>query len=110
MSCSTQFKDATLLFIEQMDVIKRLVQKYPDDMVFVTTAEGLNTEITLLINVLSTHLSILGIEQAFKEKRIASMIGVESGHAVSSSLGGLRSLYELGARYMTLTHSCNTPW
>eukprot|EP00093_Oithona_nana_P014265 14265.XXX_825187_822227_1 [CDS] Oithona nana genome sequencing. len=90
MGCSTQFKDATQLFMEQIDVIKRLVEKYPNDMAFVTTAAG--------------------IEEAFATKKIASMIGVESGHAISSSLGVLRSFYELGARYMTLTHSCNTPW
>ena len=51
-----------------------------------------------------------GIEKAFAEKKIASLVGVESGHAISSSLGVLRMFYEAGARYMTLTHSCNTPW
>ena len=40
MGCSTQFKDATQLFMEQIDVIKRLVEKYPNDMAFVTTAAG----------------------------------------------------------------------
>ena len=57
------------------------------------------------------NLSLIqGIEEAFATKKITSLIGVESGHAISSSLGVLRSFYELGARYMTLTHSCNTPW
>jgi len=90
MSCNTQYKDATPLYLEQIDVIRRLADKYSQQMVFVTSATG--------------------IEKAFAEKKIASLVGVESGHAISSSLGVLRMFYEAGARYMTLTHSCNTPW
>ena len=40
MSCQTQYKDATPLFMEQIDVIKRLVDKYDKDLAFVTSAEG----------------------------------------------------------------------
>lgn len=40
MSCQTQYKDATPLFMEQIDVIKRLVDKYDKDLTFVTSAEG----------------------------------------------------------------------
>ena len=40
MSCETQYKDATVLFLEQIDVIKRWIQKYNDDMTFVTSAQG----------------------------------------------------------------------
>eukprot|EP00095_Tigriopus_kingsejongensis_P006676 maker-scaffold660_size117387-snap-gene-0.34 protein:Tk06676 transcript:maker-scaffold660_size117387-snap-gene-0.34-mRNA-1 annotation:"hypothetical protein DAPPUDRAFT_196706" len=90
ISCRAQYKDAVQQFIEQIDVIKRLVQTNPDDMVFVTDAAG--------------------IEQAFEDKKIASLIGVESGHAIGESLAMVRTLYDLGARYMTLTHTCNTPW
>ena len=76
--------------MEQNDVIKRFVAMNQDDMTFVTDAAG--------------------IEKAFAEGKIASLIGVESGHAMGSSLGILRMMYEVGVRYMTLTHGCNTPW
>jgi len=54
--------------------------------------------------------SAADIELAFANGKLASMIGVESGHAIGSSLPLLRTIYAMGARYMTLTHVCNTPW
>jgi len=90
IGCSAQFHDAVQLFLEQIDVIHQLVARYPEDLHWAT--------------------SVADIEAARAEGKIASLIGVESGHAIGSSLPLVRTLYRMGARYMTLTHGCNTPW
>jgi len=90
ISCSSQYKDATQKFLEQIDVIHQIVDKYPEDLMWADTAAD--------------------IELAFSKGKVASLVGVESGHAIGSSMSILRTLYSMGARYMTLTHGCNTPW
>ena len=50
------------------------------------------------------------IERIHKAGRIACLIGVEGGHMMEDSLAALRIFYELGARYMTLTHWDNIDW
>lgn len=90
VSCTRNYKDAVERTLEQIDVIKRLIRKYPNDMKYVTEADQ--------------------IMEAFHEKKIASMIEIEGGHSIDSRLSVLRLYYELGVRCMTLTHSCNLPW
>jgi membrane dipeptidase len=76
--------------LEQIDIVHRMVARYPEKLALALTAED--------------------IEKAQRQGRIASLIGMEGGHSINSSLGTLRMMYRLGARYMTLTHSLNTPW
>ncbi|WP_423141617.1 dipeptidase [Parablastomonas sp. CN1-191] len=76
--------------LEQIDVMKRVIAQNPRDMQLCGTAAC--------------------VEGAMKAGRVGSMLGMEGGHSIGGSLGVLRQMYELGARYMTLTHFKNTPW
>ncbi|EXJ89928.1 hypothetical protein A1O3_02995 [Capronia epimyces CBS 606.96] len=73
--------------LEQIDLTKRLVARYPAFLEFCTNPSC--------------------VRRAHKQGRIASMIGIEGGHQLGNSLGALRLFFETGARYVTLTHNCD---
>jgi membrane dipeptidase len=82
--------EAVQATIEQIDVVHRLSTLYPDTFEVARTADD--------------------IERIHRAGKIASLIGVEGGYSINNSLAILRSLYELGTRYMTLTHSTTIDW
>ena len=76
--------------LEQIDVVHRLAESYPDHLEVAYTAAD--------------------IERIHGTGKLASLIGIEGGYSIEGSLGVLRQLYRAGARYMTLTHSQNIAW
>ena len=76
--------------LEQIDLARRMIARYPDALQLTGT--------------------VAEIRAARKAGRIASLLGMEGGHAIENSLGALRTYYDLGVRYMTLTHNVNTDW
>ena len=87
---NTNEQQAVQQTLEQIDVTKRLVARYPNDLALAANSAEL--------------------EKAMKAGKIAGMMGMEGGQSIGSSLAVLRQMYDLGVRYMTLTHSKNIPW
>ena len=81
---------AVEMTIEQIDLVKRMTAAYPDVFEMAYTAQD--------------------IERIHRAGKIACMIGIEGGHQIDADLAVLRQMYDLGARYMTLTHTLDTPW
>ncbi|MET9450001.1 dipeptidase [Streptomyces cinerochromogenes] len=82
--------DPVAATLEQIDCVRRLLDRYPAELAPALTAADLET--------------------ARRDGRIASLMGAEGGHSIANSLGTLRGLYALGVRYMTLTHNDNVDW
>ena len=75
--------------LEQIDIGRRVIAKYPELQWALTAPE---------------------IRRAFRDGKIGSLLGVEGGHAIENSLGALRVYFDLGVRYMTLTHNVTLDW
>lgn len=76
--------------LEQFDIARRIIARYPDHLQLALTAAD--------------------AEAAMRRGRVASFLGMEGGHVIENSLGALRAYYDLGARYLTLTHNVTLDW
>ncbi|HWP03783.1 MAG TPA: dipeptidase [Gemmatimonadaceae bacterium] len=76
--------------LEQIDIARRVIARYPD--------------------AFQPAYTVNDVRKAFAAGKIASLLGMEGGHAIENSLGALRAYYDLGVRYMTLTHNVTTDW
>ena len=76
--------------LEQIDIARRVIARYPDRLALALSANDIRRE--------------------FRQGKLASLLGIEGGHAIENSLGALRAYYDLGVRYMTLTHNVTLDW
>jgi membrane dipeptidase len=83
-------ENAARMQLEQIDIARQFIERYPD--------------------VFELALTTSDVMRIFGQGKIPSMLGMEGGHVIENSIGALRAYYDLGARYMTLTHSANIDW
>lgn len=77
--------------LKMIDTVRHdIIERYPNDFMLAASAKD--------------------IEEAHRRGKIAALMGIEGGHAIEDSLRLLRDYYDLGVRYMTLTHSNTNNW
>jgi membrane dipeptidase len=81
---------ATNRVLNLLDAVLAHVRRHPDDLILARTASE--------------------IRAAHAQGKIAILLGVEGGHAISDSIEVLRDFSARGVRYMTLTHNAATDW
>jgi membrane dipeptidase len=88
--CSYQGERAVTATLDQVGFVRRLVERYPDDLVLAISAAQ--------------------VEAATEAGRLACLMGMEGGHQIDGSLDVLAAMHALGVRYLTLTHNENVSW
>ena len=86
----TAAEDARRIQLEQIKTANQIIEEHPSIFELALTADD--------------------IERVFGEGKIASLLGMEGGYALDNSLAAIREFYDLGVRYMTLTHNVSLDW
>jgi membrane dipeptidase len=86
----TAAADRKRIQLEQIDTARQIIDTHPETFELASTAED--------------------IERIFATGKIASLLGMEGGYALNNSLAAIGEYYELGVRYMTLTHNATLDW
>lgn len=81
---------ALLQTVQQIDLVKAMVSRYPETFELAST--------------------VADVKRIVESGKIASMMGIEGGYSIESNLDNIQRLYDMGCRYMTLTHSKSLQW